>query len=317
MSNKRSSRPVLVASSLNADVSIFVHSAPGPGETVMGSSVMRSLGGKGANTAVAAARALASDGVVHLVAACGNDAVGKSLTDEIAEAGVDTEFVRHVSDTSTGTAHIVVEANGENRIIVTAGANARFGETLFKEELWNALANAVVVLHLEIPPPDVLEIAQQAHNQDALVILNPSPVAGLCHIEEVLKYVDFVVLNEVEVAQISGIARDPSRGAQELFSRCRADACIVVTRGKDDVIIMDKNTTSFMNAVNARRVVDTTGAGDTLTGYLAAGIACGLNAREALKVSVTAASMSVESKGASTSIPESAEVVKRLQELSV
>lgn len=311
-------RPVVVASSLNADISVEVDVCCKAGETVHGKSVSYSLGGKGANAAIAAIRAQDSEtaGDVFLAATRGDDAAGLSLVNKLSADGLDLSLLRSVDEAETGTAIIIVEANGENRIIVTAGANAYFSKSLLKDELfWGRLNNAVVVLHLEIPTSDVVTIAKGAQERGGIVVLNPSPVAGLFEVErELLQMCDFVIVNEIEVVQIAGLGNcvEVTKAALEVERKCGAGACVVVTRGKEDVLIVKGGNIETVKTAKAKKVVDTTGAGDTITGYLAASIAHGLGVKEALELAVVAASMTVEKRGASIAIPAIEQVRHRM-----
>ncbi len=311
---------MVVASSLNVDISVEVDICCQAGETVLGKSVSNSLGGKGANAAVAAARAQDADtsGEVFLAASRGDDPTGITLASELAAYGLDLSLLKSVEMAQTGTAIIIVEASGENRIVVAPGANEHFAKALLNNtDFWNRLNNAVVVLHLEIPPSDVVAIAKGAQDRNATVILNPSPVAGLFEVEnELLRLCDIVIVNEVEVVQIAGLNDgevSETQTALELANKCRADAYVVVTRGKEDVLVVAGGKIEIVKTAKAKKVVDTTGAGDTVTGYLAAGIAQGMNVKEALGVAVVAASMTVEKRGASVTIPSIQQVRRRIE----
>lgn len=257
-------RGVLVASSLNLDVSIAVSRAPDPSETVGDGSVEEGLGGKGANTAVAATRALADALPVQLAAARGTDAAGDRLTSSLAALGVDVSHVILVTEAPTGAAYIVVDAAGENRIIVAAGANARFGSLLVPRFFEAVDAAAVVVLHLEIPAPAVSTIVRAARERGAKVVLNPSPVAaaeGLTPSD--WGCIDFCIVNEIEAAKLSGVPGNSVEAARALGELC-ADGCVVVvTRGERSVVFLEAGEVGYVEAVKARRVVDSTSAGDT------------------------------------------------------
>jgi ribokinase len=253
---------VWVVGSLNIDLISAVDRHPAPGETVLGGDLVRRPGGKGANQALGAAAAGAP---VTFVGAIGDDDSGRSYVGALCARGVETAVLT-VPSRPTGHALIVVDANGENRIVVAQGANAALTPAHVVGELDRISSGDVLLVQLEVPMPTVVAAAQRARAARATVVLNPSPWRPLPH--ELLAAVDVLVMNEGE-----------TQAAGELpasISVCRT----LGERGAEwDGIVATADPV---------RVVDTTGAGDAFAGALAASLALGLAEEDALAAAVEA-----------------------------
>src|SRR5579875_2157154 len=198
---------ITVVGSANMDVIARVEDLPRPGETVLATGFVQAPGGKGANQAVAAARA---GGEVVFVGRIGRDEHGQSLRASLKEAGVATDRLIVDAKNPTGTALIAVDRNGENLIVVVPGANA-FLETTDVDDAGDVLRAArVVVLQLEIPLAAAARAARIAHAAGATVILNPAPAQPLP--DQLLTQVDILIPNEEELA-LEGDASDPEVAA--------------------------------------------------------------------------------------------------------
>jgi ribokinase len=292
---------VLVVGSANLDLISVVESIPAPGETVLSTSRDARAGGKGLNQAVAAARAGAR---TALVAAVGDDDAASVLLDEAAAAGIDTALVRRVPGPS-GTAWIMVRPDGENAIVVDGGANATV-LSLTAEEREAVAAAKVVVAQLETPLGAVLEAAGLAREAGARMVLNAAPARTLP--AELLACVDVLVVNEHEARQLSGHA-DPVTAAAHLLEVVGA---VVVTLGADGALLAEPAGVRRVAGVPAT-VVDTTGAGDTFTGVLAATLAAGADLDTAVVRAVVAGALAVETAGAVPSIPTAAQINARAE----
>lgn len=292
---------VVVLGSANLDHFARVPAIPGPGETVLAAEVQRRAGGKGLNQAVAAARGGAT--TVFLGAVGRDDAGGRLLT-EARDAGVDVDLVRTV-DEVTGTAWITVRPDGENTIVVIGGANRTI--TALREAERQAIAGArVLAMQLETPLEAVAEAADCAADAGTMVVLNASPVAGLE--PDLLGHVDVLVVNEHEARALGG--SDELDGATAaLRTRVRA---VVVTLGADGAMISSPDGERQVPGVPAD-VVDTTGAGDTFAGVLAAALAAGRSLDDAVARAVVAGALAVEVEGALVSIPTAESVAQRLE----
>ncbi|MDV9202305.1 ribokinase, partial [Streptomyces sp. Wh19] len=249
---------IAVLGSTNMDLVAYVERAPGRGETVTGREFRTVPGGKGANQAVAAARA---GGQVTMIGAVGDDEYGVRLRSNLEHAGIDTDLL-HTVEGPSGTAHIVVDDTGANSIVVVPGANGTV--TALGPGEMAAIAGAdLLLLQLELPLSAVIEGARVAHAQGVRTILTPSPVQPLP--SELLDCVDLLIPNEHEAAEISGFT-DPHASAQYLLSQVPAvvitlgsKGCLYAARGGEPVVLPAPEVTA----------VDTTGAGDTFVGTLA------------------------------------------------
>ncbi|MEV4443301.1 ribokinase [Streptomyces sp. NPDC049577] len=293
---------VLVVGSANADLTVRVGRRPGAGETVLGTDLVESAGGKGANQAAAAARLGAR---TALLARVGDDAYGRLQLDAQRDAGTDVRHVLVERGARTGTAMIVVGPDGDNSIVVSPGANARLSPadvTAAREVL---AGSAVVSLQLEIPPETVRAAVTVAGEVGARVVLNPSPVPESLA-PELLSAADPLVVNEHEARLLSGRADGgPAEWAAAL--RARGARSVVVTLGAAGALVAVGEDVTEVPGV-AVEAVDTTGAGDAFTGALSARLAAGTPLAEAARFAVRVAAVSVTRHGAQPSYPAAAEV---------
>ncbi len=305
---------IVVAGSLNADLTIYCDRLPSPGETVHGNDFAVNPGGKSANQAVAAARL---GGNVTLIGAVGTDANGDMLVDSTAGAGVDVDHVARVSQ-PTGVAVISVDASGENSIIISAGANA----TLAPEHMVPALfaGAAVVTLCLEVSPGTVRAAAQAGHDAGATVLLNLSPYAPVA--QEVAQLTDVLLVNAHEGSQFLGgydlpAADAPAeawQGAVAEFVRHGLHK-VLLTLGADGSVVLDaENAGSPVVRIAPTQVaaLDTTGAGDAFTGAVAARLAAGDTLVAAARYASVAAALAATKKGTQTAYPSAAQVAALL-----
>ena len=286
---------VIVAGSINMDVVASVARHPLPGETVAGTDLRHVPGGKGANQAVAAVRAGAT---VRLVGAVGDDAFGDDLTRFLEGSGVDVGRVRRLPGVSTGVALIAVDADGQNTIVVVPGANAGVDAPAVRD--CGAMPGDVLVAQYEIPPESVVAFFAHGRDVGATCVLNPAPAApapaGL------LALVDVLVVNETELATLSGTSITAGSPVAVVAGALRAlreqglagTAAAVVTRGAQGAVEV--------------RAVDATGAGDCFVGWLAARLAAGSPVEPALEQANAAAALCVTRPGAGPSMPSRPEV---------
>jgi ribokinase len=296
---------VVVIGAVNVDSIATVDRRPDGGETVLATGLQRRPGGKGANQAVAAARAGAA---VSFIGAVGTDPDGAGQIAELERAGVAVAHVQAIGGVPTGSAFITVTPDGDNSIVVAAGAN---GE-LRPDDTTSALAVAlgrrtVVVLQTEVPPPVIDAAAGLCVQQGVRFVLNDGPVAALG--AATLAGADPIVVNEHEAHQVCGAG--PRRPRGELARAVRAATSArsaVVTLGANGVLVATPEQEVAMPAVPAAEVVDTTGAGDAFVGTLAARLALGDDLIAAVREATHAASLAVTWPGArpSTDAPASA-----------
>jgi ribokinase len=292
---------VTVLGSLNVDLVTAVQRLPGRGETVAGGTLSRLPGGKGANQAVACARAGAS---VRMAGRCGQDDGGDLLRGSLEREGVDTSRVRRLGDAPSGTAIILVEEGGENMIAVTGGVN----EHLDSDDAATACADLgpgdVLLMQLEIPLPTVREAASLAAARGATVVLNASPVPADVH--GLLSDVDVLIANEHELHRLA-TAYDLVDGSADAGQQARAlasrfDCLVVGTLGARGALTTRGGEPRRFSAPEVR-ATDTVGAGDAFAGYVAAALSRGADEQSAVETAVLAASVAVTRPGAQDSVP--------------
>ncbi|MFF0202945.1 ribokinase [Streptomyces sp. NPDC005017] len=288
---------IAVLGSTNMDLVAYVAKAPRLGETVTGREFRTVPGGKGANQAVAAAHAGAT---VSMIGAVGTDSFGARLRSTLEHSGVDTDHLRTVEGPS-GTAHIVVDDEGANAIVVIPGANGTVDHLVPGDEVLISTADALL-LQLEIPLPAVLAGARAARSHGIRTILTPAPAQPLP--PELLSAVDLLVPNEHEAATLTGRAdaRSAATALLELVPEVVVTlgpaGCLYTARGADPVTVPAPRVTA----------VDSTAAGDTFVGALAVALGEDRPMPEALRWAAEAAALSVQRAGASTSMPYRSEI---------
>lgn len=291
---------VVVVGSANLDLVTVTPTLPVPGETVLATSYRELPGGKGSNQATAAAR-MGAD--VSFVGRRGTDAAGNILTDALTAEGIDvTHFA--VADGPTGRALVMVDDAAENSIIVVQGTNALVTPEAVDEAAALIADARVVVCQLEVPVATVLAAARTT---TGTFVLNPAPAQHLP--EELLAAVSVLVVNETEYETVLGspIPDDLSEIA-DVAGRPGMPETVVATLGSRGAAVCHQGTVTVV-APPTVEVVDTTGAGDTFVGALAAELAAGLDLAQAARHAVTAASLSTRSLGATQGMPRRDEVV--------
>ncbi|MER6071160.1 ribokinase [Streptomyces sp. NPDC001817] len=288
---------IVVLGSTNMDLVTYVAKAPQRGETVTGREFHTIPGGKGSNQAIAAARAGAT---VSMIGAVGNDAFGLRLRDTLEHSGVDTDFLRTVEGPS-GTAHIVVDDEGANSIVVIPGANGTVDHLSPGDEGLIASADTLL-LQLEIPLRAVVLGAAAARRHGVRTVLTPSPAQPLP--PELLAATDLLVPNEYEAVTLTG-RTDPREAAAALLELVPQ---VVVTLGATGSLYLARGTDPLVIPAPTVTAVDSTGAGDTFVGALAVALAAEKPVREALSWAAAAAALSVQRAGASASMPYRPEI---------
>jgi ribokinase len=296
---------ITVVGSLNMDLFIETGRLPSPGETVLGRNFRRAPGGKGANQAVAVAR---MGGACAMIGAAGDDVFGEEMLANLRAAGIDTNAVAQGAGVASGIAMIVLDASGQNQIAVACGAN----ETLSPDAIARHAAlfrrSKAVVVQLETPLPTVEAALRLGREAGALTVLNPAPCLELS--DDLLRRCDWIVPNEIEAAQLSGVAvrggADADAASKKLRERS-GGAKVLVTLGADGAWL---DTDSFAGHVPGFKVptVDAVGAGDTFIGAFVTRLMEGAEAREAARFGCAAAALAVTRRGAQASIPLRVEV---------
>ncbi len=279
---------VLVAGSANLDFVVRAPHIPAPGETVLGSAFQTFAGGKGANQAVACARA---GGVAtHMLLALGDDAFAAPIEASLRDAGVTLHTV-HPSGVATGSAFICVDDQAENAITVAPGANA----CLTAEHLPSLHGYSHLLMQLEIPMEAVAAYALAAQAAGVQVVLNAAPAQPLHN--ALLAAVDLLVVNEGELRTLAGV--------QGSVADCLAHLpcpLVVVTLGARGCVARSGGTFQVQTGFDVQ-AADTTGAGDTFCGALVAALVQQIPMAQALRQASAAAALACTQMGAQTSVP--------------
>jgi ribokinase len=306
-----SERPrVTVLASLNVDLTVTAPRLPEKGETLLGTSVSSSRGGKGGNQAVALARLAVPTAVIGCV---GDDEAGRSYLDGLNAEGLDTRHVRVVPGAPTGTALITVDDAGANTIVVVPGANAQItpGDVTAAEP--TIAESNVVLAQLETPVAPTTDAFRFARAHGVITVLNPAPASH--DLDALLELTDILVPNELEFAALVG--GDAAGSPDEMGRSCaplfeRGIAWVIVTRGEHGAVAIEP---AGVHVVPALRVdaVDTTAAGDSFVAGLAEVVArehslCAETIVAGCRRGAAVAALSVQRRGAQASLPTAAEV---------
>jgi ribokinase len=294
---------VLVVGSANVDYTVALSRLPRPGETVTGGTLLVNHGGKGANQALAARR-LGAD--VRLIACVGEDAAGRGIRDALGAEGVDVGGIVGTSEAATGTALIVVDAEGRNQIAVAPGANQELGVEAVACRPADFQWADVLVCQLETPLATVRWALDEARRQGVTTILNPAPVPDAPI--DLWPLVDYLTPNEGEAARLSGQA-----SAADAARRLRdyGVGTVMVTLGGEGALCLTERE-AFHVPGFAVDVVDTTAAGDTFNAALAVALGERASLDAALRFANGAAALACTRRGAQPSLPHRAEVAALL-----
>ena len=296
---------VVVFGSMNMDLSIASPRMPEAGETLQGSGFLANAGGKGANQAIAAARLGAP---VHMLAAVGADVFGRELVDGLERAGIGCEDVRALEGVTTGVA-VIVRTAGENRIVLSAGANHALSADDVSADLRRVgEKNDVFVTQGECNPDATIVALRAAHSLGLFTIFNPAPARAVP--DDLWTCIDLVCLNETECQIMCGVLPVDEKTCLRAARRLRdlGAGSVVITLGSSGSFAVGANGATVRVPAASAEVVDTTGAGDTFIGALAAGRAKGLSLEESMRWGAAAAAVTVSRLGAQQSIPTAEEV---------
>jgi ribokinase len=294
---------VFVVGSINQDFVLKVDRRPQSGETVTDAELALYPGGKGANQAIAAAR-LGSE--VAMLGRVGEDPFGGELVENLRDNGVDTSQIETVSDAPTGSAFITVTPDGENAIVVSPGANRRFGPDEVGAASEDLERTQVLVAQLEVEVEAIEMVARIVAGSGGRFLLNLAPPREVP--SELLHLSDPLVVNEHEAAfLLEEDARDPEKSAGKLLDLGPPSA--VVTLGAAGAVLAIGDSYRHFPAPEVE-VVDTTGAGDAFVGALAAKLADGTLLEEAVPYAVLAGAVAVMREGAQGSLPAPEDVEK-------
>lgn len=296
---------IAVVGSINMDLVVRAPHIPMPGETVLGSDFDTFSGGKGANQAIAAAR---QGSKVSMIGRVGQDAFGQQLLNGLQTEGVDTKHIGLDESTASGVALITLDTAGQNSIVVAPGANHRLTPEMVTQA-WKQIPPVdVLLLQFETPINTVFTGAQLAYQSGAKVVLNPAPAQALA--PKLLALVDVLIPNESEIALLTGRPVE-SLEQIELAARGLLDlgvGIVVVTLGERGALIVDGSRTGVHVPGFSVEVVDTTAAGDSFVGVLAAALAEELPLQTAVTRGCAAGALAATHLGAQPSIPTKATI---------
>ena len=293
-------RPAVIAvvGSAMMDLTAYADVLPEAGQTLAGQLFTTGFGGKGANQAVMAAHCGAD---VHFIGKLGNDVFGTAIADNFVKVGIHSQYVDR-SQTPNGVAHIWVDGQGENRIIIIPGANHEI-EVARAIEAINSIADLqIVVAQCEIKQEVTVAAFRAAKARGCTTILNPAPFQQLS--TELLDLTDWLIPNETEFRELHGSL--PSN--DQILKSFRPGKNSIVTLGSEGAVYISPQ--GELHRVSAPKVtaVDTTGAGDSFVGSFAFSLASGKDPVAAMSFGIKVASLSVTRKGAQSSYPDQAEI---------
>ena len=301
---------VVVVGSFMMDLVVKAERRPRKGETLIGDEFGMFIGGKGTNQAIAAARLGAQ---VHMVGRLGTDLFGDMFISALDKDGINTPFIARDPEVGTGVGTPVIDAQGDNSIIIIPRANMRLSiEDVNKAE--EAISEAdVLLLQLEVPIPSSQRAAEIARVGGATVILNPAPARELP--DDFLRYIDIVTPNETETEMLTGVeVTDPlgaERAAKNLLDK--GMSAVVLTLGERGALLLTQETTKAIPAYKVE-VVDTTAAGDAFCGALATAIARDEPLEQAVASANAAGAIAVTIMGAEPSMPTQQQLEQFLKE---
>jgi ribokinase len=300
-----------VIGSANVDYTVGLPRLPNPGETVSGGTLLVNLGGKGANQAVAARRL---GGDIRMIGCVGDDADGRRIRESLAAAGIDVAGLCTSTEAATGTAIIMVDAQGRNQIAVAPGANHRLTVEMVALHGGSIAWAEVVACQLETSLPVVRWALGEARRRGVTTVLNPAPVQPLD--PAMLALVDYLTPNEHEAARLTGLPVDSLESAGAAAAQLLASGAghVCVTLGEQGVLACDGDSVVHFPAFPVV-AVDTTAAGDAFNGALAVGLAAGGTLEQAIPLANAAAALACTKRGAQDSLPQRAEVEAFLRSL--
>lgn len=290
---------ILVIGSSNTDMVIKTGKLPAPGETILGGTFLMNAGGKGANQAVAASRL---GGKVTFITKRGNDLFGNQYVGLLMREGINTECVIKDPLLPSGVALIIVDAKGENSIVVAPGANSNLMPDDIPDKAFTSGKNKILLLQLEIPLETVEYAAEKACENGIKVILNPAPAQKLS--DNLLKKIWLTTPNEIEAEELTGKPitdmKSADRAAEIL--KARGVKNVIITLGESGAYVKSKGFTGLVPGITTN-AIDTTAAGDVFNGALAVALSEGMTMKDAVFFSNKAAAISVTRMGAQASAP--------------
>lgn len=300
---------ILVIGSSNLDLIAKMERFPKDGETIKGQTFLQAMGGKGANQAVAANKTGSN---VKFVTSLGNDIYGKSILKTFNDQGINMSSSLLVDNVPTGTAMIWVDSKGENSIVIIPGANDMLTSDYIVALEDEIEKSDLIMLQMEIPYNTVQTICKIAHKKGSKVMLNVAPATKLD--KSVLEAVHVLVVNETE-AEVVASAKIADIGEEAVAEKLNSLGVknVVLTMGVKGCLFKNEETYFHIPAFEVESV-DTTAAGDTFCGALAAGISNNKSWEDALRFATAAAALCVTKMGAQPAIPSEKEITEFMKE---
>ncbi|MBO0587468.1 ribokinase [Sporosarcina sp. E16_8] len=294
-------KKIAVVGSINMDYFIECDQSPKSGETILGKNFFTSVGGKGANQAVAASRL---GGKVSMFGSLGNDEHGKVLNSQLQKENININQLQLLNDITTGAAFIQI-FKGENKIIVVPGAN-ELTNRAYSQSIASELLNYDIILfQLEIPIETLEYLVPILYKHNKIIIVNPAPAKKLG--DELLNCITYLTPNEHEYSTVTNQTGSMNEVLFKFPNK------LIITCGNKGVLYFDGTTIVEVPAMMVD-VVDTTGAGDTFTGAFTVAVSEGKSIEDCVRFGIIAAGLSVTKKGAQTGMPSIDEVARILKE---
>jgi ribokinase len=298
-------KKILVIGSSNMDYVIKMPRMPVIGETVMGESIEKLPGGKGANQAYACGR-LGGDAI--FLSAVGDDELGRNIIANMDAVGVDASKIRIMKDAPTGTAFIYVNAQGNNSIVVIAGANAGCDREYIQSQSALIHGSDIILAQMEIPSDGVYYAMSEARRLGKITVLNPAPAPDSIP-DNIYRCLDFITPNETELHKLTGCPVDTMEDVEKA-------CCVLLKKGVKNVLVtLGAKGAMFVSPGAAQlfeppeiKAVDATAAGDTFSAAFAVELAGGSGCCEAIRFANLASAITVSRMGAQASIPSRKEV---------
>ena len=295
---------IVVIGSSNTDMIIKVACIPKPGETVIGGEFSMAAGGKGANQAVAAARA---GGKVVFIARVGEDMFGEQSVKGFIKDGINVDNIIRDKNAPSGIALIFVDEKGENSIAVASGANANVSPVDIRAAKDVIASASILLMQLETPIETVKTAAEIAADYGVKVILNPAPAQKLG--DDILRHISILTPNESEAELLTGIKVEDEKGAEDAANLLLAKGIdtVLITLGSRGVYVAESDFNGIIPGFSVK-AVDTTAAGDVFNGVLTVSLSENKSVCDTVKFANAAAALSVTKLGAQTSAPYHKEI---------
>jgi ribokinase len=299
---------VAVVGSYAVGLTLRTDTFPVAGETRLGSGFEQGPGGKGSNQAIGVARL---GGAVSFIGCIGNDDFGRAAVELLDREGVDVSAVAVMAGETTGVGFIVLDAAGNNVIVLDPGANRQLDATKVRRHAALLAGSDVVITQLEIPEEAAAAALEAGRRGHARTILNPAPARALA--SATLGFVDVLTPNETELRVLSGLAPDAAADDARLAALLleRGVGAVIVTRGSAGALVVDRLGSRSIGAPVVE-VIDSTGAGDAFNAALATSLASGDELYAAVELAVVAGALACMRAGVVPSLPSRAELEERL-----